>query len=155
MPLPYLPETLQRLKGRIDAALARTFHVQAIKEGAMAPWETRANVLDFESGLRLIVSKEAIEPDAGPCIHVVGCIIPGTMLDHDLWMLQKKERLHPEEHLRKMIPGQFAELHPSPLEFLGFSDGGIPHFYGALEWSGSRTVKVSGGRKTAASTSLK
>jgi hypothetical protein len=90
-------------------------------------------VLDFESGLRLNVAVRALDARDVPVVHVTAEIIRGTMIDgyrrsEVFW----RTRNHDDWFVR-LVKGQFLELHPTPLEFLGFRDGRVPHFYGDLD----------------------
>jgi len=57
--LPNEPRPVAELKARYRAALAHTYDQRAVVEGGcIRPGEVRANVFDFDDGLRLIVSRE-------------------------------------------------------------------------------------------------
>jgi hypothetical protein len=119
---PFKPQSLKLLRERIPAALERAY---GVREKVTHP----TNILDLESGLRLIVSRRVIDIGCEPCLHVAATIIPGTMVyeaHKAIWL--DKDRDH-GEWFKRLVIGQFQELHPTPLEFLGFADGGVPHFF--------------------------
>ena len=125
--LPFRPETLVQLRERIPAALERAY---GARERA-APWKDKAHVFDFESGLRLIVSRRVIDIGCDPYLYVTASIVPHTMIDEYQRSIWYGRDISVSEWFKRVVIGQFVELHPTPLEF-HFPERGVSHFFGDL-----------------------
>lgn len=119
--VPFRPQPLAFLRDRMPGIIAMK-----------AAYPHESCVLDLESGLRLYVATRIMDARDVPVIHVAAEIIRCSMIDdYRRSHLFRLTRNHDEWFVR-LVKGQFLELHPTPLEFLGFRNGRVPHFYGDL-----------------------
>lgn len=137
--LPFRPLPLSLLRERVAPALAVLYSRRDIASGRAKPWDCADNLLDFESGLRLIVTRELFDGEGPPVIHVAAAVPQRHTLLDDLfvgfrWSGRTKSYDTPAAHLMRVVPGQWSELSPVRLEFLGYSNNDtVPHFFGELE----------------------
>lgn len=126
--LPYRPQSLTLLRSRLPAALDRVYGLHDRSK----PWHRPEHVFDFESGLRLVVTIKIVDVGCEPCLHVIADVIEYTMLweYHALLRYDHRDYDCGSERLKRMVPGQFREIAPVTLEFLGHDNGLIPHFFG-------------------------
>ncbi len=126
--LPFMPQTLDQLRERIPEALRPLYGARDKSK----PWMNRGHVFDFESGLRLVVTRKVIDIGCEPCLHVAATIVPHTMVEESgRWIRRERLRDH-GEWLQRLVICQFRELYPMPLEFLGVADRGVFHFFGEI-----------------------
>lgn len=129
--LPYRPQSLDVLRRRLPLALEKPYGVRE----RVSPWKDPCHVFDFESGLRLVVTKKVIDIGCDPCLHVAANLIPHTMAwDYRRTIVKYRDR-NPEEWIKRLVIGQFQELDPVPLQFLGFSNDGVPHFFAEIGYT--------------------
>lgn len=60
--LPFIPEPIEQLKARFPICLVKIWNPKNINAGGKRPGQSRDYVFDFESGLRLLISKTAFFP---------------------------------------------------------------------------------------------
>lgn len=126
--MPYCPETLAQLRERLPLALVKLY---GARENSTV-WKYRANVFDFESGLRLVISRKVIDINCDPVIHVAASLVPYTLTWNYDRSIRRCRIRDLDDWIKRLVIGQFTELHPTPLEFLGFADGGVPHFFACV-----------------------
>jgi hypothetical protein len=142
--MPFRPEGTDSLRARYPAALVELHDVESVLLGTqLRAGQKRANVFDFESGVRLIVGREdngtLTRPGMRHGIHISGSIQPGSPEHHrigaigrvsDLERIAHEFRAACERHLRML--GEYR----TPV-FIGFLDQhggrdirrGIPHWF--------------------------
>lgn len=132
LPVPRNPEPLAELRQRYPRALQFQFDMRAIiEQGLIRPGECAANVFDFDDGLRLIVSRELLL-DGRDVLHVSASFAPQGKIADEMRLLsitKSKEQLL--QMWRRDVPRRFRELSGDEraLEFLGWSDGNVPHWF--------------------------
>jgi hypothetical protein len=126
----FAPESEDRLRSRYAEAIRPVFDPESMALGVQErPGETRRNVFDFEDGLRLIISRDAIPR---PTLHLSASIYPNTaayqLLAHQVWrygLAKAMDAFRGEAEARfRAVSGETR-----PLVYLGiFSDKGVPHW---------------------------
>jgi hypothetical protein len=66
--LPFEPETIERLRARYPKAIKSIWHADEVTTNHH-PGGHREHVFDFESGLRLLISRDILA-DEEPLIHI-------------------------------------------------------------------------------------
>lgn len=110
MPLPYQPEPVAQLRGRLGAALVQRRRRRLVKFGLHDdPQEVRENVFDFPNGMRLTVWHDADEdcvkvyPQiAGPAGAPVRALFVGLNDDEAVALLHRLI-------LDRTVPGDAGE----------------------------------------------
>jgi len=128
--IPFTPMSIERHRTRYEQALVTTFHSEDLERGGVQPGTCPENIFDFVDGLRLIISKEFIEGEDKPRIHVSGSTKPGSFLANLLQLepslIKKCQRLIKISEQRY---GFISNNHR--IELLGFSPmKGVPHWRG-------------------------
>lgn len=148
------PEPIAALRARLPAALAKVWNAAVVAKALQDASDDSAknkvdrpglhpeNVFDFEDGIPLIVSVEAI-PTPGRAaqnqgefdikLHVSASIHAGSLMAESVMQLADAQRI---DYVLKVLHARAAELtgvEKSKLEFLMFSAGGIPHWYAPWE----------------------
>ena len=78
MRLPFAPQSIDTLRARYPAARTSLYDQIAVLNGLQPPPSgMRANVFDFEDGLRLIISRER-DPDGLVVMHISASAVDGT-----------------------------------------------------------------------------
>ncbi len=128
-PVPNSPEPLDALRARYAAALEHVYDVRVILQGGIRPGEVPANVFDALDGLRLIVSRERML-DRELLLHVSASFPAESRMADEFRLLAVAT---PKRKILDMwladLPRRFTELSDDrrPLEFVGWSEKGIPH----------------------------
>lgn len=134
---PYAPEPLEALQARYAAALEVVFDATAIIEGrADRPGMFRANVFDFEDGLRLLISRERMPGSALLVLHVSASFRPECRIADEMRLLSlTMSRAACMEKWNRDNPRRFRELSGDKrdLEFAGWSTGLMPHWFLSLD----------------------
>lgn len=122
--LPFLPESLDKLRERYQSALVPVFDC---RRGVPRPrpGELRGHVFDCHDGMRLIVSRDR-ESERELYLHLSASFVPGS----DLYRSLERGKLKPHEFVR-MAQQRFRQISgdQGDLELLGFSEGkGVPHW---------------------------
>lgn len=125
--LQFRPEPLSKLKARMPAALSQVYEVWD-----KAPLDKRDNVFDLESGLRLVVCRKVIDAGGPDCLLVSASIMRHTLLEDSSRLIWREKLMDHKEWLKRVVIGQFQELHDTPLAFLGYDTKGVPLFFGEL-----------------------
>lgn len=115
MPLPFHPEPIESLRSRLPKALE---HIWTVKDDFSPmkdrPGLHRENVFDFESGLRLLISKDAL-PGFPITVHV-----------STSWEMNLPFKFRDADNQVK--EGYAAIGGKGTLKFLGVSERYIPHW---------------------------
>lgn len=110
--LPFQPEWIEVLKARFPKALERVWEVTDPMPDR--PGLHRENVFDFESGMRLLISRDKLTFEE-PEIHI------SASWENDLPFTV-------EEATRRVTDGYRALGGKGIVSFLGQSSRGIPHW---------------------------
>jgi len=111
MPLPFIPEPLEQLKFRYPKCLEKVWKVTEYMQDR--PGLYRENIFDFESGLRLLISKSNFPH--GIQVHVSASWE---------WNLPTSLKL-----ANQLVVNAYKSLGGNGiLTYLGMSDKGIPHW---------------------------
>lgn len=113
-PLPFIAELLVTLRERFPKALEKVWEVTDPMEDR--PGMHRENVFDFDSGLRLLISRDKLV-GIKPEIHVSASWESNKPISIREAHRQVNEAYH-------LLGGK------EYLKFLGLSGGGIPHWIG-------------------------
>jgi len=122
--VPFNPQPIEELNRRYPAAVRDTYDVREIIEGRCIPPSANArHVFDTEEGLRLIISVEPLPPDFRSYIHMSASFNRPRCLP-------KTKSLKGADEVEQWILETFKQISGTSrqLEFLGVSDGGIPHW---------------------------
>jgi hypothetical protein len=113
--LPFKPEPVNKLKQRYTKALEK---IWIAEEGITdVPSSHRTHVFDFESGLRLIISRDILHPDYGVKTHV-----SASQFNKEFENLG--EILEKVDEAVESLVGRRVKLQP-----IGMSAKGVPHFW--------------------------
>ena len=130
MALPFVPEPVECLRARYAAATGELIEIDSVRLGtALRAGEQRRNVFDSEDSLRLLISREDL--GRGPVLHVSASVQSETPAAEKFrWGVQNKGLPWACEGLKKLAEARFREVsgEARPLVFIGFSDGGVPHW---------------------------
>ena len=112
--LPFKPETFEGIKARLPIALVDVYEIHTEPR----PGLQRKHVFDFQDGVRMIISRDAVDGDS--CVHVSASAF-GLEIDRIV-------SRGPQYFVDK-IKKRWLELGRNPLDFAGFSlEKGVPHF---------------------------
>jgi hypothetical protein len=118
MGLPFEPESIEQLKSRFPEALKKTWVCHPDMQDR--PTLHRTHVFDFESGMRLGISKDLLSTDRNPIIHVsVSIDTPDTSKFG--WQTFDDAIETIQSHYESI--GGYGKL-----RFMGISPNQIPHF---------------------------
>lgn len=113
MSIPFIPEPLEQLKSRFPKALEKVWKVTDPMPDR--PGLHREHLFDFESGLRLLVSKDKLPQFQEPEIHVSAS-----------WEWNPPKTV---EEMRQAVGEAYRSLGGTGLlYFIGFSEAAIPHW---------------------------
>lgn len=125
MALPFKPESSESLRNRYPAAIRNVFNFSGGHVADPRPGELRLCVFDFESGIRLIISRD--KEDDGTFLHISASVQVSGTLEHKL----RSGEYHIGDfcldalRLWQEISGDDVDT----LEFYGLSRGkGVPHW---------------------------
>jgi hypothetical protein len=133
----FSPESLDKLRARYPAALVELHDVESVLLGTqLRAGQKRANVFDFESGVRLIVGREdngtRTRPGMRHGIHISGSIQPGSPEHHRIGAIGRVSDL-------ERIADEFRAACVRHLRMLGESR--VPEFIGFLDQHGGRDIR--------------
>lgn len=116
MPLPFVPESVESLKTRFPVCLEKTWTPKEILKGNR-PGMHREYVFDFESGLRLLISKTQFFPK-DISVHI------SASWEHD-----KPLNVNNIQELTQQIEDSYHSIGgEGKIIFLGMSSNFIPHW---------------------------
>ena len=132
MRLPFKPEPEAALKARVPAALevvydqkVAYYNREVAKDMSKAPSGNRAHVFDFEDGLRLIISRDAIEEEV--YVHVSASLEMESPLMTFLPRGQRGFAMFCRGAARKI--GELLSLPGLPSGPQHVTEGKIPHWF--------------------------
>jgi len=110
--VPFKPESLEQLKARFPKALEKVWEVTDPMPDR--PGLHREHLFDFESGMRLLISKDKLIREE-PEVHVSGS-----------WEWNPPISI---EQMRRVVGEGYRSLGGTGLlHFIGFSEAAIPHW---------------------------
>ena len=129
MKLPFKPESDSDLKKRIPAALTPLIDPEHCLATGQYPSSNRRHVLDFEDGMRLIVSRDSVKiGGANQAVHVSGSIEPESPLHS---FLPRGINAYPQlcKTIAARIEAMLDMKNVSTIPTVITPTGKIPHWY--------------------------
>lgn len=118
--IPFIPQSMARHKTRLAECLKTVYDTSKIlTESDERPGRFPQNMFDFSDGIRLIISRETIRSEE--VTHVSGSV------DHAIWQYNNPE--HCFNCMVKKILELFDLKKEDDISLVGFSEGGIPHWF--------------------------
>lgn len=129
--LPNTPEPIESLRARYPAALEHVYDQESVAySGAVRPGECRANVFDFEDGLRLIISRKR-DPWGDVWLHYSASFPSDCRIADEVRLLRLTSPLARVMAMWvESVPSRFADLSGDqrPVDRHWRSEIGIPHW---------------------------
>lgn len=134
-PLPFEAQSVDQMRARWNESKKYFYVYETIANGGIRPGEVRANVFDFEGGLRVIASVE--KKDDKRYLHLSASFGPNTTEYRnferliDKWGTALAARKWPDTVIErfKIVAGEDI----NGIKFLGYSSGNVPHWVKELK----------------------